>query len=171
MMDGSGCFQGLHFDAGNLFPSSQFIGPNFKHTTVFPDLTLTACKSVPNMCGCHQCGPTAQPAPQPKTAPQPQPQPQPYVPPQGQGCAQNAQSQSQAQQGAQQEAQQEIQSQPVSQPCEQCRNPGCVNAGPVSLNFSNDQSKSCSTSNCKDITVYVNCKEAETKSEADTSKT
>ncbi|KAJ2885593.1 hypothetical protein H4R27_001245, partial [Coemansia aciculifera] len=52
---GFGCDGGIQFTASNLFPSSQFEGAGFKHTTLFPDLTFSTGSRF-NLPGMQPCG-------------------------------------------------------------------------------------------------------------------
>ncbi|KAJ2451302.1 hypothetical protein GGF42_004291 [Coemansia sp. RSA 2424] len=92
-----GCGDGIRFTASNLFPSSQFVGAGFRHTTLFPELTFSTGSrfSLPGMQPCD--GMVGQPcgtAPPQEATPPPQvvmPPPQavpPSAPPAPQGCAQ-----------------------------------------------------------------------------------
>ncbi|KAJ2580151.1 hypothetical protein GGH95_002748 [Coemansia sp. RSA 1836] len=102
---GFGCGDGIHFTASNLFPSSQFVGAGFRHTTLFPELTFSTGSrfSLPGMqpCGgmvgqpCGTAPPPQEATPPPQVVtPPPQvvtPPPQampPSAPPAPQGCDQ-----------------------------------------------------------------------------------
>ncbi|KAJ2804208.1 hypothetical protein H4R20_002594 [Coemansia guatemalensis] len=85
-----GCYQGLNILAHNIFPNTQFTAPGFQHTTVYPEVSLTAGSA--NIFGSPVSAPQqpvapapapeqpATPAPEQSSAPAPAPE-QPCVQP------------------------------------------------------------------------------------------
>ncbi|PIA18668.1 hypothetical protein COEREDRAFT_95877 [Coemansia reversa NRRL 1564] len=74
-----GCYQGVNILAHNNFPNTQFIGSGFQHTTVYPEVSLTAGSA--NIYG----SPVS--TPQQPVAPAPAPE-QPVAPAPAQPCVQ-----------------------------------------------------------------------------------
>ncbi|KAJ2615253.1 hypothetical protein H4S08_001327 [Coemansia sp. RSA 1365] len=78
-----GCYQGVNILAHNTFPNTQFIGSGFQHTTVYPEVSLTAGSA--NIYG----SPVS--APQQPVAPAPVPE-QPVAPAPVQPCVEPTQA-------------------------------------------------------------------------------
>ncbi|KAJ2830365.1 hypothetical protein FBU31_002501 [Coemansia sp. 'formosensis'] len=90
---GLNCDNGVQFAASNIFPSSQFVGSGFRHTTVFPNLSFST-GGLANVLGMQASRPIAGQScaiypPASQGCEQTPPQQAPPAPPAPQGCDQS----------------------------------------------------------------------------------
>ncbi|KAJ2762570.1 hypothetical protein H4S06_000583 [Coemansia sp. BCRC 34490] len=178
-----GC--GVPFLASGLYPNTQFIGPGFVHTKVYPDITFSAihggggligsttppappaAPAVPAVPDCGQ--PAVQPCQEANVAP-PAPVPAPpAVAPPAPDCNQNVVQPAPAPPAVappapdcNQNAIQPPQGADVTPPapaCDQSNAQGCAGTPSTSYSFNSSQSKNVAASNYKEKTVYMHNKE------------